>query len=84
METFTVVIVTLVDEGGFYGYMGTVNGTQTLFHFLWKSFMIRLKSIPLCSLLTMFILELTRSFIASLTFMHAVEAPMPNFSPISL
>ena len=32
METFPVVIVTVVDEGGFYGYMGTVKGTQTL----WK------------------------------------------------
>ena len=80
-----LVIATMVNEGGFYGYMGTVNGTQTLgkFHFLWKPFMIRSKSIPLCSLLVMCILELTRSFIASLTFMHAVEAPIPNLSPIS-
>ena len=30
METFLVIIVRMVDEGGFYGYMGTVNGTQTL------------------------------------------------------
>ena len=32
------------------------------FHFLWKPFMILLKSIPLCILLMMCILELTRSF----------------------
>ena len=54
------------------------------FHFLWKPFTIRWRSIPLCSLLMMCILELTRSFIASLTFMHAVEVPIPNLSPISL
>ena len=65
METFPVVIVTMVNEGGFYGYMGTVNSTQTL----WKiplsleTIYDSLKIYTLCSLLMTCILELTRSFV---------------------
>ena len=88
METFPVVIVTMVDEGGFYGYMSTVNGTQTLWKIplsfetiydslkiytpLWFTYDVHLK------------IKLTRTFIASLTFMHPVEASIPNFSSTSL